>query len=155
MDINTVANVGTLVAVASALVFGAIQVSHAQRKARNQATWDILSSFLDPDVRRGYPLVRDLPDDCDPEEIRLHPDVRYAAETMDFLFEGHGMMVDRRAVSLREFDALLGGSCRMCWRKLRRYVLEERQRTGNPHYGEWFEWLVGRIGPEKGRPGRA
>lgn len=147
MDITAAANVGQLVAILAALGIGIVLVRQADRKARNQAAIDLIDSFSQPDVRRAYPLVRDLPDACDPEEIRIHPELRTAAETMDFFFEAKGMMVDRGAIALAEFDSVLGSSCRMAWRKLGPYILEERQRSGNRAYGEWFERLAGRLGP--------
>ncbi|HUR63602.1 MAG TPA: hypothetical protein VM241_03885 [Candidatus Thermoplasmatota archaeon] len=147
MDIQTAASVGQLVAILAALAIGVVLVRQAERKARNQAAIDLIASFSQPDVRRAYPLVRDLPDACEPDEIRVHPELRAAAETLDFFFEGHGMMVNRGTVALAEFDSVLGASCRMAWRKLGRYVLEERQRSGNRSYGEWFEWLAAALGP--------
>ena len=84
-ELNTIATVGTFAAVVVAVVFGAIQARHNSRNVRRQATWDILSSFFDSDVRRAYPIIRDLPDACD------------------------------------------------------------------PHYGEWFEWLNKKLGPDPGR----
>jgi len=60
-------------------------------------------------------------------------------------------MVKRGAVTLHEFDGVLGASCRMSWRKLGPYILQERARSGNPSYGEWFEWLARELG--SGTPG--
>ncbi|MCA1819116.1 MAG: DUF4760 domain-containing protein [Halobacteriales archaeon] len=154
MDIGTAASVGQLVAILAALAIGVVLVRQSDRKARNQAAIDLIESFSQADVRRGYPLVRDLPDACDPDEIRLHPELRAAAESLDFFYEAKGMMVDRGAVSLGEFDSVLGASCRMSWRKLRPYILQERERSGNPSYGEWFEWLANRLGADQ-RPAGA
>lgn len=150
MDILTAASVGQLAAILAALAIGVVLVRQSERKARNQAAIDLIAAFSQPDVRRAYPLVRDLPDDCDPDEVRVHPELRAAAETLDFFFEGNGMMVNRGAISLAEFDSVLGPGCRMAWRKLGVYVLQERQRSGNAGYGEWFEWLAGRLGPAPG-----
>jgi hypothetical protein len=152
MEISTAASIGQLVAILAALAIGVVLVRQSDRKARNQAAIDLIDSFSQPDVRRGYPLVRDLPDACDPDEIRIHPELRAAAEALDFFYEAKGMMVERGAISLQEFDSVLGSSCRMSWRKLARYILEERERSGNPSYGEWFEWLAGRLGPAPGSP---
>lgn len=147
MDIGTAASIGQLAGILAALAIGVVLVRQSERKSRNQAAIDLIDSFSQPDVRRGYPLVRDLPDDCDPDEIRLHPELRAAAEALDFFYEAKGMMVDRGVVSLAEFDSVLGASCRMSWRKLRRYVLQERDRSGNASYGEWFERLATSLGP--------
>ncbi|MEA3202765.1 MAG: hypothetical protein QOI63_431 [Thermoplasmata archaeon] len=147
MDIQTAASVGQLAAILAALAIGVVLVRQSERKARNQAAIELIDSFSQPDVRRAYPLVRDLPDACDPDEIRVHPELRSAAETLDFFFEAKGMMVNRGAVALAEFDAVLGASCRMSWRKLGTYIVQERQRSGNPSYGEWFEWLATALGP--------
>ncbi|MFO1534740.1 MAG: hypothetical protein ABR586_03655 [Thermoplasmatota archaeon] len=153
MDIQTAASVGQLAAILAALAIGAVYVRQSERKARNQAAIDLIDSFSQPDVRRAYPLVRDLPDACEPDEIRVHPELRAAAETMDFFFESKGMMVNRGAIPLAEFDSVLGASCRMSWRKLAPYILQERERSGNTSYGEWFEWLATALGtaePGKG-----
>jgi hypothetical protein len=146
MDIQTAASIGQLVAILAALAIGVVLVRQSERKARNKAAIDLIESFSQPDVRRGYPLVRDLPEHCDPDEIRLHPELRAAAEALDFFYEAKGMMVARGAISLEEFDSVLGASCRMSWRKLSRYILEERERSGNASYGEWFERLAHELG---------
>lgn len=150
MDIQTAASVGQLAAILAALGIGIVVVRQSERKARNQAAIELIDSFSSPDVRRAYPLVRDLPDDCDPDEIRVHPELRMAAETLDFFFEAKGMMVERAAISLAEFDSVLGASCRMAWRKLGTYILQERERSGNASYGEWFERLANALGPAPG-----
>ncbi|HUR61273.1 MAG TPA: hypothetical protein VM286_02775 [Candidatus Thermoplasmatota archaeon] len=152
MDIQTAASVGQLAAILAALAIGIVLVRQSERKARNQAAIDLIDSFAQADLRRAYPLVRDLPDDCDPDEIRVHPELRTAAETLDFFYETKGLMVERGVITVQEFDAVLGPSCRMAWRKLRVYVRQERQRSGNASYGEWFERLVHSLGPDPAAP---
>src|ERR1041385_2724999 len=103
-DVQTIASVAQLAAILAALGIGVVLVRQAERKARNQAAIDLIDSFSQGDVRRAYPLVRDLPDACDPDEIRVHPELRNAAETMDFFFEAKGMMGEGGAIQLAEFD---------------------------------------------------
>jgi hypothetical protein len=151
MDLDTAVGIGTLVAVLTGLVFGATQVQMTARRRKAETTAQLITSFLDTDIKRAYPIIRALPDDCDPAVIRRDPETRTAAESMDMFFEAHGMLVDRGVLQLGEVEKAIGGAARMSWRKLRAYVAAERQASGNARYGEWFEWLVERLDAAVGR----
>ena len=65
--------------------------------------------------------------------------------SIGLVIEGLGYSVFERVVPLRIVDNLVGGNIRIIWRKLRRYVEFERERSGSQKTFEWFQWLAEQL----------
>jgi hypothetical protein len=83
-----------------------------------------------------------------------------AVQAVGCILEGLGHSVYARIVPLRVVGDLLGGTVRLAWRKVQRYVEEGRRRSGSEKTFEWFQWLAKQFGTiftrkdqlEDGRP---
>ncbi len=144
MDLNTIANVSTFAAVVTALVFGVVQVGHAQRKRRDLAAIKATHAFLSPEFRDAVRRILALPLPLDAEAVRSNPRLASDAEVVIYSGEAFGVLVFERSLALHSLDRLVGGFLRGTWQRLRPYVESERQVRG-PHFAEWYQWLVERM----------
>ena len=59
--------------------------------------------------------------------------------------ESLGVLVHHPEISLAVVDNFFGGPVLITWRKLRRYVEEDRVCLGRDTIHEWFQWLAERL----------
>lgn len=145
IDLNTLLNLATTLAVVLGVVFGLIQLRHAMQRRRDHAAVDIVRTVQTQEVRQAVARILELPDDVDPEHIRSNPDLLAAALAVDSACEMWGCMVFEEVVDHRMLDRMVGGWIRGTWCRLRLWVEAERVEKRNPNVGEWWEWLYERI----------
>jgi hypothetical protein len=67
--------------------------------------------------------------------------VAYWLSTMEWL----GSLVRHREIELRLVDEFFSGPILISWRKLGRYVADQRMELQRDTMGEWFQWLAERL----------
>ena len=146
MDLSTLANIATALTVLTAVVFGLIEARHLRRDREERAALEAVHAMLTPAYMESFLLIQTtLPENASPEEVESKLDTLRAARSIGIVVEGLGYSVFERIVPLRIVDNLVGGNIRVIWRKLRRYVEFERQRSGSQKTFEWFQWLAEQL----------
>jgi hypothetical protein len=88
--------------------------------------------------------------DLEPGLSRAEIDSRLGRE-IDFVYsmmlswESLGVLVYRRQIDLQLVDDFVSGTLVLSWRKLDRYVKDERADRGRDTLFEWFQWLAERM----------
>lgn len=141
LDLATVLQVITTVAVVFGVVFGLVQLRQAIRNRRDQAAVDIVRAVQTPEIKQAIDHVYALPDDADPDLIRGDPSMLRAAQAVDSACEMWGSMVYEEVIDLHMLDRMVGGWVRGGWRRLRRWEEDERVKNRNPNIAEWWQWL--------------
>ena len=141
MDVGSILNLITTLAVVVGVAFGLAELRHAGRDRRDHAAVDIVRTVQTQEVRRAVGRVLSLPDDADPELIRRDPALLDAALAVDSACEMWGSMVYEGVVDHRMLDRMVGGWVRGSWRRLHRWVEAERAESRNVNIGEWWQWL--------------
>lgn len=152
MDISTVANVASALAVVVAVVFGMLQLSHMAKTRAIFSSTELVRAMQTPEFAHSVRLVLTLPDAADPESLRRDPEMAAAVLSLSHVFESLGVLVYHRIIPLHLVDDLMGGYVRQCWRRLAPYVLVRRGELG-VYYGEWMQWLAERL-DEHPSPGK-
>jgi len=153
MDVNTLANLVTTVAVVLGVGFGLVELRRAARDRRDRAAVEVVRSVQTQDIQRAVGIVMNLPDDADPELVRRDPELRDAAMLVYFACEMFGSFVFEGVVEPQTLDRMVGGWVRSTWRRLRRWIEAERQENRNVNEGEWWQWLVEQLeaNPDPGK----
>jgi hypothetical protein len=154
MDVNTLANLVTTIAVVIGVGFGLVEIRRAGRDRRDRAAVEVVRSVQTQDIQRAVGMIMNLPDDADPELIRRDPAMLDAAMLVYFACEMFGTFVFEGVVELRTLDRMVGGWVRSTWVRLRRWIVSERIENRNINEGEWWEWLYERLVAEPD-PGKA
>jgi len=137
--------IATTTFVAGAL-FTMGQLRQARRAREREVAIEILRLIHTPDFARALRRVYDLAPGLSRGEVetRLGDDMNHVYAMM-ISWESLGVLVYRRQLDLGLVDDFVSGSVLLSWRKLERYVTEERAARGRETLLEWFQWLAERM----------
>lgn len=152
MDIATLANIATALAVFIAVAFGLLEARRARKERAERAAFAAVQAILTPEWMKSMIVVQSIPDGSGASEIERDRAVFAAVQAVGCILEGLGYSVYARSVPLRVVGDLLGGTVRLAWRKVQPYVEEERRRGGSQKTFEWFQWLATQL--ERYSPGK-
>ena len=137
--------IATATFVAGAL-FTVSQLRLARRAREREVALEILRLIQTPDFVKALRLVYDLPSDLSRAEVEVRlGDAMHHVYAMMISWESLGVLVYRRQLDLDVVDDFVSGSLLLSWRKLARYVAEERAMRGRETLLEWFQWLAERM----------
>ena len=146
---DDVANFAEVIASASVvvgLVFAAVQLRQFRRVQEREAGLELLHSYQTPVLAQALLLVFSLPDNLSKAEVEARAGDGIAAlYTLLTTWESLGILVYRGQVELAMVDDFFSGPILLSWRKLRRYVEEQRAEQGRETIEEWFQWLAERM----------
>jgi hypothetical protein len=151
LDLSTIANLATALAVLIAVIFGLIEMRRARRDREERAAFAAVQAILTPEWMRSMIRVHNIPDGANASMIESDARLLDAVSAVGIILEGLGYSVYARIVPLHVVGDLMGGTVRLAWRKLQPYIEEERQRSGSRKFFEWFEWLATQV--ERHPPG--
>jgi len=149
IDLGTLANLaeifGALTIVGGA-AFAIFQMQQMRRQRRDTAAIAFLDSVQDGDFARAYLRVLQLPDEISVDELRQR-DAKFeeAAIFLATNFETVGLMVYRDLVEFEIVRDLVGDAVVAIWRKLKRWIMEQRQLQSRETVFDWFEWLARQL----------
>ena len=87
-----------------------------------------------------------MPAEARPEDIeRAGPQIAHAVFEFGVRLETTAYLVYMRLASMEVIDDLMGGVTLVYWSRAKHWAERERERTGNPKFLEWCEWLADRI----------
>jgi len=146
LDLDSVVGLATLVALVGGLGGAYLQLRESERRRRDAQATEAVRSIQNEEAFAASRLLSALPEGLTAHEIESRgPEVLGAARRMEMVGETLGYLVYSRVVPLAVVDEMAGGSIRACWRTLRRYAGEVREREGIPNSFEWFQWLADRL----------
>jgi hypothetical protein len=152
VDLSTLANVATALAVFTAVAFGLLEARRARRERAERAAFAAVQAILTPEWMKSMIVVHNIPDGSSAPAIEADARALAAVQAIGVILEGLGYSVYARIVPLQVVGDLMGGTVRLAWRKVQPYVEEERRRSGSQKTFEWFEWLATQL--ERYSPGK-
>jgi len=154
VDLASVLNLISTIAIVAALIFTALQVRQGNVKRRNQAAITLIQTAQSTGWTRALDLIGKLPGNTQPSDIeRAGAEVERALFEFGVRLETIGYMVFRRNVNLETVDDLIGGVTLMFWPRAKAWSERERRRTENPKFLEWCKWLANKIAERRERLG--
>jgi hypothetical protein len=147
MDLSTLANLINAFAVTAALIFAGVQISYYRQRRRREAMLELVRSFQSPSFASAFRRVISLPDQASKLQVSelLGADGEDATHIVGLTWESLGVLVFRREVTLDLVDDFFSGPILVSWRKLSRYVSEQRAILQRDTAFEWFQWLAERM----------
>jgi hypothetical protein len=142
MDLSTIANIATALTVLTGVIFGLIEAQRARRARAERAALAAVQTLLTSEWMKSMILVHGIPDGLSMAELEADKRTLDAAHAVAITLEGLGYAVYARIVPLQVAADLVGGTARLAWRKLQKYIEEERRRNGSQKSFEWFQWLA-------------
>jgi hypothetical protein len=147
--LQTLANLGEFlggIAVIGGVIFAVIQVRQYREGRQREITLELLRSFQTPTFSKALRTVFYMPDGLTREEVEAHAgEDMHLVYALTTTFESLGILVFRRELSLNLVDDFFSGPITISWRKLKQYMIAEREELERDTIGEWFEWLADRM----------
>ena len=132
-------------AVVIGVVFGLVQFRQLRKQSEVQAGIELLHPLQAPETVEAIMRVYSLPDNLSGEQVRERLGTHFGSVIGVLgLFESLGPLVARGHVPVEMYSDFYRGVTVLCWKKLRRYVEEQRQ-AGWPSLFEWLQWLAERM----------
>jgi hypothetical protein len=146
MDLGTIAEVISAVALISGIIFAAVQLRHMRAARKREAALELLHSFQTPSFSRALLIVWNLPAGLGKDELedRLGQDMGLVVSLMA-TWESIGALVFRRELDFSMVNEFFSGPITVSWKALEQYVREQRERIGRATAAEWFQWLAEQI----------
>jgi hypothetical protein len=146
LEISTLLNILSTVALVGALIFAALQVRSGNRLREEQAAFTLIDAALNAVLAQPADLLSDVSPDTTAAELDAYPpEVNRAIQEIGFRIEIVGYLVYRRVVPLQSVQELMGGMIAYWWARIRPFAERDRERTGNPRLYEWVQWLAERV----------
>lgn len=146
IDLPTLLNLISAIAIVVALIFTGLQVRTANRVRADQAAVTVIQTTQCSRWIESLELIATLPEGAEPAQVDAAGKAMQAALfTFNIRLETIGYMVYCRIITLKAIDDLVGGVIMVYWSRAAKWMQRYRDATNNPKIGEWLEWLVDRI----------
>jgi hypothetical protein len=146
LDLASILNLVSTIAIVGALVFTALQVRAANHARRDQGAIVIIQTTQDSKWIEALNLVSTLPEGATMKYIHEQGDaMERALFELSIRLEPVGYMVFCRIITLKAVDDLIGGVAMVIWSRAKEWTKEYRKSSNNPKFNEWVEWLADRI----------
>ena len=146
LDLASILNLVSTVAIVGALIFTALQVRAANNARRDQAAVVIIQTTQDSSWTASLNLVSKLPANATAEQVREKGEaMERALFEVSIRLEPVGYMIFCGIITLKAVDDLIGGVTMVIWSRAKGWTEEYRSVSGNPKFNEWIEWLAERI----------
>jgi hypothetical protein len=152
LDLSSILNLISTLAIVAALIFAALQVRQGNLKRRDQAAITMIQTSLSENSARVLELFGQIPENASATVID-----GLGSETKRILFEFGirlevmGYMVFRRMVELEMVDELAGGAVLAFWSRAKAWSEQIRKQAGHAEFMEWCQWLAERIAERRAR----
>jgi len=144
MELATLLNVLSTLALVGALIFAGLQVRSANRAREEQNAVKLIDAALSTVLAQPHSFFAELSPKTDDVKAYSPEAVRMLQEA-GFRLEALGYLVYRRLVSLRSVEELLGGMITLWWTRIKPLAERDRENTQNPRMFEWAQWLAERV----------
>jgi len=147
LSISEISEVITTIAVLAGLLFGALEIRQFRKGRERESALQLFETFQNMDFSIGTKLLFDLPDkEYSEKELReyLGDDIKYI-NLLGTSFEGLGILVKNREVSIDLVEEYFGGPISLYWKRRKKEALEIREKTGRETYSEFVQWLAERL----------
>jgi hypothetical protein len=148
VDIQTVS-----IAIASAGVFLAaiyyiLQIRHQTKLRQTDMVMRLYATFGSTEFQKAYQKMMDLEYEDYADYVKRYgtnAEVKAAGSTVNFFFEGVGVLVKRKLISMGLVDDLLSTNILLTWEKRKSTVEGYRKKFSRPQAWEWFEYLYNEM----------
>jgi len=144
LDIPSISSIVAAVGVLIGVVFTVLELRDLVKTRRVDLVTRLYSTFGSTEFVEAWEKIRtrESVDDFDAYK-KKHGLSEYIQVCT--LFEGIGILLDRRLIDNDLADDLFGVPVRLAWERMRVLIQEDRKQTNEPGTFEWFEYLYNKM----------
>ena len=155
VDIQTVSIAVASTGVFVAAIYYILQLRHQTKQRQTDMVLKLYATFGSPEFQKEYQLVMQLmfknPEDYR-EKYGKDTETISALYSVTVFFEGIGLLVKRKLVSMDLVDDLFSGPVQTTWEKIGVLIEALRARSRRASAGEWFEYLYTEMKKREQKP---
>jgi hypothetical protein len=146
MDLSTIIDLLSVIAVVCGLIFAGVELRQYRLSKNRESALELFNTWQSQEFMRGTRIISHLPDNLSMKQVQ-----ELVGDKMDDVYlvlailEGIGTLVYKEELSLKLVEDFFSGNIVMTWIKMRRYLEEERGKLGRDTWGEWTQWLAERV----------
>ena len=144
VDITEISAVVAAAGVMIGVVYYILDIRHQAKVRQTDLVMRLYTTFGSTEFQKAFQMIvtMEYEDYADyVKRYRTNAEIRAAGMTVNTFFEGIGVLVKRKLVSIGLVDDLLGGAILSVWEKRKPITEGSRQRYSRPSTWEWFEYL--------------
>lgn len=146
MELTTLFDALSSLGIIAGLIFAGVELRNFRKSRERESALQLYKTFQTPDMVRARRVIFNLPDNLSRQEIiDLLGDRLEDAYHMIQSMEGLGTLVVKREFRLELVEDFFSGLILISWRKLKRFVEDERREMKRETIGEWFQWMAEKI----------
>jgi hypothetical protein len=143
VDIQTISIVIASAGVLIGVLFTYEQVRDVVRSRQTELVMTLYRDFGSKDFQEAWQKIMS-------SEYKDYPDFveKYGLDGLwqvVMLFEGIGTLLDMKLVNVPLLQHLVSGSTVSTWEKMKPVIEGHRQKTNQPQFCEWFEYLYNEM----------
>ncbi len=143
VDIQTVSIVIASASVVVGVIYYVLQLRHQARMRKTDLVMRLYSAFGSPEFLEAWETIRKREfTDFGTYEKKYGLSAYMQVST---LFEGIGILLDRRLIDNDLADDLFSVPVRLAWERMKALIQEDRKQTNEPRTWEWFEYLYNEM----------
>ena len=146
MEIYTIFDIFSKIAIIAAGVFAAIQLIQIKRQRSRDSALQLLNSVQNSELIEAIIIVYGIPLGLTKKQIEIHlgdqlPKIMY----MHMQLESIGILVFKKEIKLELVNEFMRGPIILFWRSMENYFLEIRKTMNDENYGDWVQWLAEQV----------
>lgn len=148
VDIQTISIVVASAGVFLAAIYYIFQLRHQAKQRQTDMVMKLYGTFGSIEFQEVYQKIMDQEYEDYADYMKRYgtkPEFKAAGSTVDFFFEGVGVLVKRKLVSMDLVDDLLSTDILLTWEKRKSTIEGYRKKFSRPQAWEWFEYLFNEM----------
>ncbi len=143
VDIQTISIAIASASVVVGVIYYVLQLRHQAKMRKTDLVMRLYSAFGSPEFLEAWEIIRKR--ECTDLETYEKKYGLSAYIQVSTLFEGIGILLDRRLIDNDLADDLFSVPVRLAWERMKTLIQEDRQQTNEPRTWEWFEYLYNEM----------
>ena len=146
MDLTAIIDLLSVVAVVSGLIFAGVELRQYRSSRTRESALELFKTWQSLPFLRGYRAISNLPDNQSVKQVE-----EIASGKMDDIFfliatlEGMGALVFQGELDLEQVEEFFDGFIIITWKKMQRYIEEQRKIHARESWAEFTQWLAERV----------
>jgi hypothetical protein len=151
VDITEISAVVAAAGVLVGVVYYILDMRNQAKLRQTDMVMRLYDKFGSTEFQKAYQKMMDLEYEDYSDYVKRYwtnAEVKAAGATVNFFFEGVGVLVKRKLISMDLVDDLLSTNIMLTWEKRKPTVEGYRKKFSRPQAWEWFEYLYNEMKKE-------
>jgi len=149
VDISTVSIVVASAGVFAAAIYYILQIRHQTKLRQTEMVMRLYATFGSTEFQNAYQKIMGLEFENYVDALKRYAtnraEISSAATSVGTFFEGIGVLVKRRLISMDLVDDLFGTMILHTWEKFKPLVKARREQEETTETLQWFEYLYNEM----------